>query len=141
MSSPVAVEELAALLVLSLVGVGTEVITLGLDHVGWAVGSAVTIKVGQCRSDGWHGNAVQARNGSNLPPALLCTLDLLLELGQASSSSRAKPFGNKVSRRQGGKRRLRIKNEDSAREKSERKYRAERKREREREREREGERE
>jgi hypothetical protein len=49
-------ENLATGLIYTLIGVGTEVVTLGLDHVGGQPAAPIAIIKGQGTGHGWHGH-------------------------------------------------------------------------------------
>ena len=52
MAGPVGVEELSAGSVDALVGVGAEVVALGLEEVGAGAGTAVAVEVGKRGAEG-----------------------------------------------------------------------------------------
>lgn len=59
--------------------VGTEVITLGLEKVGGQVLGPVTVVEGKCSGEGRGGDTPEGTLGDGLSPALLCSLDGLVE--------------------------------------------------------------
>ena len=65
---PVDVEELAALHIGALVGVGAEVVALGLEQVGRGALGAVAVVVRQRGAEGWRADAVLGREGDDLAP-------------------------------------------------------------------------
>ncbi len=63
-----------------LVGVGAEVIALGLQQVGRQPGAAIAVEIGQRRRGGRNPNAQVHRRGDDLPPGRLSPLHLGLEV-------------------------------------------------------------
>lgn len=68
-------EELPARLVNALVGVGPEVVALGLHQVGGKGAAAVAVEVGQGAAEGRGPEAVQRGGGHHLTPGGLTVLD------------------------------------------------------------------
>lgn len=60
-------------------GVGTEVVTLGLEKVGGEVGGAVTVVEGQSAAEAGCGDTPLGTLGDNVSPAVLCVVDGLVE--------------------------------------------------------------
>jgi len=72
---PVDMEELAAGLIHTLVGVGSEVVALGLEEVGGEPGGAVGVVVAQGAGEGGHGHAVDCGASDDCSPVVLVALD------------------------------------------------------------------
>ena len=70
---------LAGVLGLDAEGVGTEVVTLGLEHVGGQVLGAVTVVEGQGGAEGRGGDTPEGTLGDNVAPAVLGSVDGLVE--------------------------------------------------------------
>ena len=64
---------------LDLEGVGTEVVTLGLEEVGGEVLGTVTVVEGQSGAEAGSGDTPLGALGDNVSPALLCVVDGLVE--------------------------------------------------------------
>lgn len=62
-----------------LIGVGTEVITLGLNEIGWSTFRAEAVKEGQGRAECWSSYAGQGSLGHHLTPRVLALQDFSLE--------------------------------------------------------------
>src|SRR6516225_9368490 len=75
-AGPVGVEELFAGLVDTFVGVGAEIIALGLEEVGGEPGTTVAVEVGQGRAHRRQGNAVGNAGADGPAPAGLGPLHL-----------------------------------------------------------------
>jgi hypothetical protein len=60
-------------------GVGTEVVTLSLQHVGGQVLGAVTVEEGQSSAEGGSGDSVLDSEGNNVTPSLLSLVNGLVE--------------------------------------------------------------
>lgn len=60
-------------------GVGTEVVTLGLEEVGGEVLSTVTVVEGKSGAEAGSGDTPLGTLGDNVSPALLCVVDGLVE--------------------------------------------------------------
>src|SRR5690606_41750227 len=74
---PVDVEELSTLLVDALVGVGAEVIALGLEQVGREAVGAVAVVVGQGAAERRHADAALGGERDDLAPVFLRLLNRL----------------------------------------------------------------
>lgn len=70
---------LAGVLGLDAEGVGTEVVTLGLEHVGGEVLGAVTVVEGQGGAEGRGGDTPEGTLGDNVAPAVLGGVDGVVE--------------------------------------------------------------
>jgi len=70
---------LAGVLGLDAEGVGTEVVTLGLEHVGGEVLGAVTVVEGQSGAEGRGGDTPEGTLGDNVAPAVLGGVDGVVE--------------------------------------------------------------
>ena len=64
---------------LDLEGVGTEVVTLGLEEVGGEVLGTVTVVEGQGGAEGRGGDTPEGTLGDNVAPAVLGSVDGLVE--------------------------------------------------------------
>lgn len=64
---------------LDLEGVGTEVVTLGLEEVGGEVLGTVTVVEGQSGAEAGGGDTPEGALGDDVSPALLCVVDGLVE--------------------------------------------------------------
>lgn len=84
-AGPVDVDVLANLVLLvgelrlDAEGVGTEVVTLGLEEVGGEVLGTVTVVEGQSGAEAGSGDTPEGALGDNVSPALLCVVDGLVE--------------------------------------------------------------
>ena len=65
---PFRVKHLAAGFIDPLEGMGPEIVTLGLQEVGWRVIAAVTIVIGQGGGKGGDGNSQIHGGGNDMPP-------------------------------------------------------------------------
>ena len=72
-------EVVAGVLGLDAEGVGTEVVTLGLEHVGGEVLGAVTVVEGQSGAEGGSGDTPEGTLGDNVAPAVLGGVDSVVE--------------------------------------------------------------
>src|SRR5262245_44025192 len=79
MSGPVRMEELAARLINAFVGVGAEVIALGLQEICRETFGAVTVVESQSGAERRDGNAFLGGHGHNVAPGALGFLDLAFE--------------------------------------------------------------
>ena len=70
---------LAGELRLDAESVGTEVVTLGLEHVGGEVLGAVTVVEGQSGAEGGSGDTPEGTLGDNVAPAVLGGVDSVVE--------------------------------------------------------------
>lgn len=70
---------LAGVLRLDAEGVGTEVVTLGLEHVGGEVLGAVAVVEGQSGAEGRGGDTPEGTLGDNVAPAVLGGVDGVVE--------------------------------------------------------------
>ena len=70
---------LAGVLGLDAEGVGTEVVTLGLKHVGGEVLGAVTVVEGQSGAEGRGGDTPEGTLGDNVAPSVLGSVDGVVE--------------------------------------------------------------
>jgi len=75
-AGPVGVEELTLGLIGTLVGVGTEIVALSLDHVGGSASTTETIVVGKTSRDGGSRDTVGGGLDDNTAPANSAVLDL-----------------------------------------------------------------
>jgi hypothetical protein len=64
---------------LNLEGVGTEVISLGLQKVGWQILGAVTVEPRQSGGEGWGWDTEESGLGDDVSPAGLGLVDSLVE--------------------------------------------------------------
>ena len=79
-SCPVGVEELPARLVDALVGMGAEIVALGLEQVRREPRGAVAVVEGERRGEGRHGDAAAHRGGNNAPPGGFALREYLAEV-------------------------------------------------------------
>ena len=70
---------LAGKLWLDAEGVGTEVVTLGLEHVGWEVLGSETVVEGERGGEGWCWDTPESTLGDDVTPAWLRLVDGLVE--------------------------------------------------------------
>ena len=64
---------------LDVEGVGTEVVTLGLEKVGWEVLSPVTVEEGEGGGEARSWDTPESTLGDNVSPAWLSVVDSLVE--------------------------------------------------------------
>lgn len=74
-------EELASGLIDAFVGVGAEVVALGLEQICGEAFGAVAVEEGEGGAEGGNGDAALSGDGDDVAPAFLAVTDFAFEIG------------------------------------------------------------
>ena len=85
-------EELASGLIDAFVGVGAEVVALGLEQICGEAFGAVAVEEGEGGAEGGNGDAALSGDGDDVAPAFLAVTDFAFEIGVQQERLEARMF-------------------------------------------------